>query len=153
MLTIIALVNVFIIPGCGSPARLAPTGTSIPTATLTVSPSPSATPTPTPTVTPSPSATPTEIVFTIVKYLSPIKAGHRTQLTIKVPPSAACFLRYTTPSGTVSTTQGLGARTAASDGICGWTWTIRSNTRPGEGKIEVTVNGVTVTMPFIVEAP
>lgn len=119
--------------------------TALPTATATVTPSA------TPTETPPP--TPTEIVFTIIKYLSPIKAGHRTQLTIQVKPGDECFLAYTTPVGTLSKAQGLGKRIANADGICGWTWSVRKNTRPGKGKIEVTVNGVTVSMPIIIEAP
>jgi hypothetical protein len=143
--------GIIILAGCGELAApsLTPSAAVSPVPTATSSPSPYPSPSPTPT--PSPSPTPTEIVFTIVKYLSPIKAGHRTQLTIKVPPGASCFLSYTTPSGTVSATQGLGPRTATSDGICGWTWSIRSNTRPGTGMLEITVNGVTVTMPIEIE--
>jgi len=149
LLTVITLTCISVLTGCAG-AILQP-ATDTPTPTLTATATATLTRTPTPTLTPSP--TPTEIVFTIVKYLSPIKAGRRTQLTIKVAPGAECFLSYVTPSGTHSTTRGLGPRVANSDGICGWTWSIRSNTRPGTGSVEVTVNGVVVTMPFVVEAP
>ncbi len=146
---VFAILSLSVLAGCGNITTPMPSPT--PTATAPPTSSPTATVTPSPTPSASPTATATEIVFTIVKLISPIKAGRRAQLTIKTTPGAECFLSYITPAGTTSTTQGLGKRTATADGICGWTWSIRSNTRPGTGTLEVTVNGVTVSIPIVIE--
>ena len=69
--------------------------------------------------------------------------GRSVSLTAKTSAGADCSLSYFTPAGTNSVAQGLGRRTAGSDGYVSWSWFIGTNTRPGNGTVVVTCNGST----------
>jgi len=66
-------------------------------------------------------------------------------LTAKTQPNASCSLAYTTPAGTASTAQGLGAKAADGAGNVSWTWLISADTGPGNGTVRLTCAGQTVT--------
>lgn len=97
---------------------------------------------------PPPTAAP---AFTVVNITSPISAGSNANVTIQTAAGASCFLGYTTPSGTVSEAQGLGAATADGNGICSWTWRIGGSTNPGTGSLAITANGVTQYFQIVIQ--
>jgi hypothetical protein len=100
---------------------------------------------------PAPSATSAPAGITLVSLTSPVSAGQDASLVIQTTAGANCFLSYTTPSGTQSQAQGLGAATANAEGRCGWTWRIGSSTNPGTGKLFVSANGANTTYDIVIQ--
>jgi endonuclease YncB( thermonuclease family) len=78
----------------------------------------------------------------IINLTSPVKVGATASLSIQTTPNTICNLDYITPSGNTSTAKGLGSTTAGANGLCVWTWTIGSGTKPGTGILNITVDGV-----------
>ena len=130
-------------------ASIAASATSQPSRTSTRIPSP-ATPRSAPTNTrpPQPTAAP---VWTLISLTSPISPNSIAQLSIQTIAGAGCSLAYTTPSGTQSTAQGLGATTADASGVCAWSWKIGPSTNPGAGRLSVTANGVTKSLDILIQ--
>ena len=89
--------------------------------------------------------------FTVLALTSPVRVGSKATLQIQTAPGASCFLTYFTPKGNKSTAQGLGATTANGSGMCAWTWNIGSGTTPGTGTLAVTTNGVTRSIPIVIQ--
>lgn len=129
---------------------LVSTATPTATDTVTATSTPTETPSATATTAPQPTSPPAPN-FTVVQLTSPVAAGGVATLQIQGPPSANCFLSYTTPSGNPSTADGLGSKTAGADGICLWTWKISPGTSPGTGRLHITVNDVTETKDIIIQ--
>jgi micrococcal nuclease len=100
---------------------------------------------PTPTQAPPPPAPGSSRQVQIVSVTSPVAPGGTATLTARAWPGALCSIRYVTPSGNVSTAQGLIPKTAGSDGSISWTWVIGSRTRPGTGEVTVTCDGVSAS--------
>ncbi len=61
-------------------------------------------------------------------------------MKIRTKPGNLCTLVYILPSGRRSTAKGLGNTYADQEGYCYWTWVIGSRTKPGTGRLIVTVN-------------
>lgn len=87
----------------------------------------------------------------IVKLTSPVKRNAKAKLVIQTAPGAKCHLIYRTPSGTVSTAKGLGAKVADKKGLCTWNWKIGSTTKPGNGQLIITANNLTLRKPIVIK--
>lgn len=146
----------------GSPTVPPMTNTEPSTSTNTRLPEPTNTPMPQSTVTepptavppidtPLPTATTALATLTLVSLTSPISAGSDARVVVQTEPDASCFLGYTTPSGTKSGADGLGATVADGNGICSWTWNIGPRTNPGTGKLTITANGVTQFFDIVIQ--
>lgn len=133
------------------------------TATSTLTPTPTLTPTQEPSATSSPSQIPASPVpptdipttsaasFTILELTSPVHVGQNAKLRIQTTAGATCSIRYFTPKGNESKADGLDAKTADANGVCGWTWKIGTGTDPGTGSLRVTINGTTQTLHFEIQ--
>ncbi len=125
---------------------------STPTPTPTPSPTTPATPTPAPTTTPTATPTTTETVtptpspetsnqpsITAIILTSPIARGNPAELKIQTASSASCSIKFTLPSGSVSSAQGLQSKTADDAGIIDWQWKISGSTKPSppDAKIDL----------------
>lgn len=128
-----------------------PTASASATGRTTASPTPSASPTAEPTQPPTaaPTQPPTQpptaapsVQFTSIVGGPP---NSNASATVQASPGAACSLSYTTPSGTISKADGLGAKTADGNGMASWTWKIGGSTNPGTGTVKVTCDGVSIT--------
>ena len=73
------------------------------------------------------------------------RPGGSARVVAQTQPGASCSIAYTTPAGTRSTAQGLNSKTADSNGMASWTWSIGSSTRPGSGTVVVTCDGQSTT--------
>ncbi len=112
-----------------------------------------ATPTPPPLVTPistlvptsAPTFTPTSGPFQFLIFPQQVRVGEEVKITLQAWQGAACFLAYYTPSGTLSSADGLGLVTADSQGRCTWEWHISANTLPGRGRVVISINDVEET--------
>ena len=126
----------------------APTNTQIPTATFTQTIMPTETTTPTPT--PSPTATPDPFAdgFELVTMDETVYRGGEASATIRTTPNTYCTLTFFLPSGTMSNAAGVGACTTNKDGLCTWTWDIRSNVNPGYANIVIIVNEQQESFPI-----
>lgn len=82
----------------------------------------------------------------IASVTSPIAPGGRATLTAKTLPGADCTITVYYKSGP-SKAKGLNPQTADVNGDVSWSWTVGSNTTPGNWRIVVTAsaNGETVT--------
>jgi hypothetical protein len=111
-------------------AALTPTSTPPPTN------APNRRATETPQGTPAPG-----LPFTVTEFTSPVKAGKNATVTIETTPGAFCYLTYWTPSGRLSSADGLGGKTADANGVCSWKWLITDKEPPGNGTVAIGVNG------------
>ena len=96
-------------------------------------------PTPTPIPTNPPS---TGVTFLLVTGGPP---GANAYVKVQTAANASCSISYVTPSGSTSTAQGLGNKSADGSGIVDWTWKIGTKTNPGTGTVTVTCNGVSAS--------
>jgi hypothetical protein len=69
------------------------------------------------------------------------RPGGSGRVVAQTQPGASCSIAYTTPAGTRSTAQGLNSKTADSNGMASWSWSIGPSTRPGSGTVVVTCDG------------
>jgi hypothetical protein len=76
------------------------------------------------------------------------RPGGSATVTAHTTPGAGCSVVYRTPAGTVSTAQGLAARTADASGTVSWTWDIGPATGSGTGRVEVTCGAGTARSPI-----
>jgi hypothetical protein len=74
--------------------------------------------------------------------------GGRATITAYTAAGASCSIAYRTPAGTISTAQGLTPRTADSNGLVTWSWSIGPSTRPGTGSVTVACSGASVSTPI-----
>lgn len=134
-------------------ATRASTNTGLaPTITRTRAPAFTATQSvPQPTQPPQATATQAPPPFAVINITSPVSAGSNANVVIQTSAGVGCYLSYTTPSGTVSQAQGLGATTADGSGICSWTWLISSSTNPGTGSLAISANNVTQYYPIVIQ--
>lgn len=88
-----------------------------------------------PLLTKSPTEPPVASIA-LVSLTSPIPAGSSATLAIQVMPSAVCDPGVVYKSGE-SKADGLGSKTADSNGYLSWTWKIGSKTTPGTWKVYV----------------
>jgi endonuclease YncB( thermonuclease family) len=88
--------------------------------------------------------------FQLLHLSSPVKVGESASASIRTMPGADCTLAYRTPAGTQSQARGLGNKVADLDGICRWTWTIGSSTRPGVGSVMIRAGGQSETYPITI---
>jgi hypothetical protein len=86
----------------------------------------------------------------ILKFTKTVERGGKAIVIIKTTPGATCHLAYRTPSGRLSTTRGLGKKTANLQGLCRWSWNIYRKTKPGIGSVTITVNGVGNKYPIVI---
>jgi endonuclease YncB( thermonuclease family) len=106
---------------------------------------------PTPTPLPPPSPTPAGAQeFTVLSLSSPVNTGSKASLSIQTQAGSSCHLSYTTPAGTKSQAKGLGETAAGASGVCSWSWTIGSSTRPGTGNLKVTAAGFTKNLQIVI---
>jgi hypothetical protein len=128
-------------------------GAAVPTAAATNPIMPQPTPVPIQPSAPTMAATQPAAAsgFTVLALTSPVGVGSNAALQIQTASGASCFLTYFTPKGNKSTAQGLGATTANGSGVCAWTWRIGSGTTPGTGTLTVTANGVTRSIPIVIQ--
>jgi hypothetical protein len=135
------------------PSLPKPTETN--SAAILPTPRPSKTPLPTntpqPTDIPVPTVQPPASGFIVISIPDVAYVGDDAHVEIRTRPGSACSISYTTPSGTISTADGLDNKTADQDGYCSWSWTIGSNTKPGTGTITITAGGKTQTYPIKIE--
>jgi hypothetical protein len=117
-----------------------------PTAIPTITPIPTNTPIPTPMPTP----TLGEIQFLL--FPEAFKAGEDVKIVALAWVGAACFLEYYTPDGSLSSADGLGLVIGDSQGHCVWEWHISANTKPGEGRLEISINDFEQTMTIQIVA-
>lgn len=96
-------------------------------------------------------APPVGDTIALVSLTSPIGAGGDASLVIQTTPGATCFLSYTTPSGTQSGAQGLGATTANGEGRCGWSWRISGSTNPGTGKLFASAGTANASFDIVIQ--
>ncbi|MBV9169740.1 MAG: HNH endonuclease [Chloroflexi bacterium] len=115
--------------------QLPSSGATVP-AKPTVAPAETATPTPTPNQPPSGQGS---VQLVSVNGSAP---GGRASVTAQTTPGASCSIVYTTPAGSRSAAQGLSNMAANSSGSVSWTWDIGPSTRPGDGSVVVTCDGV-----------
>jgi len=97
-----------------------------------------------------PTATPKPSGFTVIKFTSSLRVGDTASVIVEAYPGAACYLDYTTPSGTSSTAHGLGYQTANAKGRCSWSWLIGSRTTPGVGRVLIEVDDVSEWYPILI---
>ena len=119
--------------GCGGAASTGPIVTPGPTPTATAAP----TPTPTASPTPVPTPTPVPLPVSFTAWSKTVGQGHGASATIKTAKSAKCSI-VVTYSTVESQAKGLSTRSADTNGVATWTWTVGSNTEPGTWPIEVT---------------
>jgi hypothetical protein len=89
--------------------------------------------------------------LTVLMLTSPVAVNANATLQIQTVAGASCFLTYYTPKGSKSTATGLGATTANGNGVCTWSWKIGPSTTPGTGKLTVTGNGLTRSLPIVIQ--
>lgn len=132
-----------------SPTGAAPSNAISVTAIVTVVVTPAPTNTIAPTVAPAPTSTPTPatVKFTAVNGGRP---GVVASVTIQGPPLASCTIAYTTPAGTVSSAQGLVAKTTDGGGTASWSWVIGTATRPGTGTVAVRCGSASASTPITI---
>jgi hypothetical protein len=82
------------------------------------------------------------VAFTAVHGAAP---GGTAYATVHAQPGASCSLSYSTPAGTSSSAQGVGAITANSSGVATWSWKIGTRTKPGVGSLVAICNGSMAT--------
>lgn len=99
-------------------------------------------PKPTPTPTPLPTQTPVVVSIQSIDISSPIAVGEYAIVKLKTVPGVMCHLDYYTPSGNLSTSKDLEPILSGVDGTCTWKWRIASNTKPGIGRLVVSVEGL-----------
>lgn len=95
--------------------------------------------------------TPSGSGFNLRLLTSPVPRGQDASAAIQTAAGAACSIRYTTPSGNLSTAEGLVPETADASGACAWTWRIGTSTHPGTGTVTITANGVTQSFPIAIQ--
>ncbi len=75
-------------------------------------------------------------------YTRTVAVGDYAYVDILTAPGNTCYLVYILPSGRRSTAQGLGKKIADDEGRCSWAWRIGTKTKPGIGKLIITINNV-----------
>lgn len=86
----------------------------------------------------------------IVSVTSPVSRGATATLTAKSAPNASCSITVYYKSDP-SKAQGLGPKTADSNGMVSWSWMVGPRTTPGSWRIVVTCNQVTQETSFMVQ--
>lgn len=87
----------------------------------------------------------------LVSVGSPIAAGAKEELVVHSPrANDLCGLSVTLPSGTSSTSTGLGAARASKTGRVAWSWKIGSSTRPGIAQAHVHCSAGLLTTHFVI---
>jgi hypothetical protein len=81
------------------------------------------------------------VTVAFVSVRSPVAPRGRADATVATVPGAVCEITVTYRSGP-SSTRDLSPKTAEGDGTVSWTWTVESNTTPGEWPIDVTCTAV-----------
>ena len=76
----------------------------------------------------------------VTSLTSPVERGSKATISINTNPNAYCTITVYYRSG-VSTAQGLDPKYSGSDGKCSWSWTVGSNTTPGDWRIVITSDG------------
>ena len=134
-----------IFPSATNTHLTSPTNTPVPTSTHT--------PTITPTLTPTATATfnPFANGFELISMDKIAYRGGTASAEIRTEPGTYCTLTFFLPSGTMSSTGGVGACTADEDGYCKWTWDVRSNVNPGYGNIVIIVDEQQESYPIKIE--
>lgn len=84
------------------------------------------------------SAAPPSAGVRITSVTSPVSPGQTASLAAQTSANSGCSLAVTLPSGSQSTSQGLGPKTADSSGAVTWSWKI--GTRTGAGTATATVS-------------
>jgi len=97
---------------------------------------------PHPKPTPTPTQTPVVVSIQSIDISSPVAAGEIATVKLKTVPGVTCHLDYYTPSGKISTSQDLNPILSGIDGTCTWKWRIVGNTKPGKGRLVVSVEGI-----------
>ncbi len=122
---------------CGAPkaVEVKPTAAPLPFAPVVPVSPPTATSVPAPPTVASP------------RFLSVNGAslGGTASVSVQTAPGAMCTLVYVTPSGSISTAQGVGSKYADANGQAYWSWKIATSTHAGTGTVRVTCGGVTIT--------
>lgn len=98
---------------------------------------------------PAPPASPARSVT--LSVTSPVSRGGRATAQAQAWAGASCDITYVTPSGSTSTAQGLGPKTAGPDGTVSWTWVIGSSTRPGTGSVTVVCDGAQARASIVIQ--
>ena len=101
-------------------------------------------PTTTPSITPTPG-------FELISIDEIAYRGGEASVEIRTQPDTYCTLTFFLPSGTMSAVAGTGACTTDEDGICKWTWDIRSNVNPGYGNVVIIVGEQQESYPIKIE--
>ena len=99
-------------------------------------------PKPTPTPTPLPTQTPVVVSIQSIDISSPVAVGEYATVKLKTVRGVTCHKDYYTPRGKISTSQDLNPILSDVDGMCTWKWRIASNTKPGKGRLVVSVEGI-----------
>lgn len=78
-----------------------------------------------------------KLTFQLLSYSSNVQRGLYAYLTAQTTPGSTWDLEYMTPAGSKSTADGLGKKTADSNGVITWRWLIGGKTTPGIGRINI----------------
>ncbi len=76
------------------------------------------------------------------------RRNENATISIKGNPGTEYEIKVIYPSGTVSTAEGLGMKTADSNGNVSWTWHIGGRTNPGEGTARISGGGAEYKVSF-----
>ena len=85
----------------------------------------------------------------MLSLTSPIVRGQDASITIKGKPGIKYTIKVIYKSG-ASEASGLEPKNAESDGTVTWTWKVGARTTAGDWRIEVSGDGASVTVPFVV---
>ena len=80
-----------------------------------------------------------KVGISVGSFVSPVRSGQNSSISIKTLPGAACSISYTyNADKKVSKDTGLTPKVADEFGVASWTWTVTTDTRPGAWPVEIT---------------
>lgn len=94
-----------------------------------------------------PTPEPRAVGLTFVAVSDAVPGG-MASVTVQTTPGASCSIRYATPLGTVSTTEGLTAKVADAAGRVTWSWAIGARASVGFGTVTVTCGAFSASSPI-----
>ena len=89
-----------------------------------------------------PAGPPTQV--TIMPVVS-VRAGTLATVIAQTSPQTSCSIVYYHPSGKKSTARGLNVHQADATGMVTWMFRIDASTKPGDGTVTATYNGISAT--------
>lgn len=135
-----------------SKATAAPTkAPTAATAKPTVMPTRAPTPKPTAKPTPVPTSKPPKQI-SVTSLTSSVRRNENVSISISGEPGVTYSITVTYPSGATATADGLGDKTADSNGYVSWSWKIGGRTNPGTGRILISDGKQNISTNFTVEA-